>query len=109
METLNLIPIGSRRRISPDDIIFLTADVNYTQILLADGSKMTVATTLKILEKRFSTCAEFFRTHKSYLININFIKSFDISGEEEFVQMKNGYRVIISRRKKKAFLERLNA
>ncbi len=103
MDITNLIPVGSRRRISPAEIVVLTADVNYTQILLSDGRKMTVATTLKILEKRFSDCSEFFRTHKSYLINLKFVKQYNSESEESFVQMKNDYRVTISRRKKKAF------
>ncbi len=103
----NLILLGSRYRANPQEIILLQADINYTQILMTDGSKMTVATSLKKLEKRFAVCPAFFRTHKSFLININYIKNYDAEADETFVQMQNDYRVIISRRKKEAFKERI--
>lgn len=109
METLTQISVGSRRRIAPNEIILFTADANYTQIMLANGRTITVATTLKILEKRFAVCSDFFRTHKSYLININHIKQFETSGNEVFVQMQNDIRVIVSRRKKQLFKKRISS
>ncbi len=107
MKTYNNIPIGSRRTICPQEVVLLTADVNYTRLYMSDGVKIVVATTLKELEKRFAKCSEFFRTHKSYLININYIENYDFLVEKEFIQMNNGYRVTISRRKKRAFQERV--
>jgi DNA-binding LytR/AlgR family response regulator len=102
MKNINQIPIGSRRRILPQEVMLLTADVNYTKVFLSDGRRMTVSTTLKILENRLAECADFFRTHKSYLINLNYIKSFDSSSNEPFIEMQNGFRVSVSRRKKMA-------
>lgn len=109
METANRISVGARRSISPQEIILLTANVNYTQVYLLGGRVLTVATTLKILEKRFAACSDFFRTHKSYLINLNFIKHYNASSEETFVQMKNGYRVVVSRRKRGAFHRKIKS
>lgn len=103
MEIANRILLGSRRSISPQEVILLTAHANYTQVYLSGRRELTVATTLKTLEKRFAACSDFFRTHKSYLINLNFIKHYNASGEEAFVQMENGYRVAVSRRKRGAF------
>lgn len=108
MKSTQNILIGARHRINPNDVILLTADINYTQIYCVNGCKLTVATTLKTLEQRFSDCTEFFRTHKSYLINLNFIKSSDLISNKGFIQMKNDYRVTISRRKKRAFKERIS-
>jgi DNA-binding LytR/AlgR family response regulator len=108
METRQNILIGARRRISPQDIMLLTADINYTKVYLSNGRKMTVATSLKILEKRFENCSEFFRTHKSYLINLSFVKSVDTCENELFIHMKNDHRVAVSRRKKTAFLKKTN-
>ncbi len=107
MKTAQNIPIGSRRTISPNEVILLTADINYTRVYFLNGAKMTVATPLKELEKRFAQCTEFFRTHKSFLVNINYIKNYDSDGNESYVQMKNDYRVTVSRRKKRAFIERI--
>jgi two-component system, LytTR family, response regulator len=107
METTNRILIGARRSILPQEIILFTANANYTEVHLSGGHIMTVATTLKIIEKRFAKCSEFFRTHKSYFINLNYIKRYHSLGEETFVQMKNDYRVVISRRKRGAFNRKL--
>lgn len=107
MKTFQNILIGARRTVNPKDVILLTADENYTQIYFSNGVKVTVATTLKILEKRFSN-SDFFRTHKSYLINLNYIKSSDLITDKGFIQMANGYRVMISRRKKRAFQAKIS-
>jgi DNA-binding LytR/AlgR family response regulator len=110
MKTDHNISIGGRRSISPHDVILMTADINYTQVYFLNGCKLTVATSLKILEKRFTDCcSEFFRTHKSYLINLNYVKQFDTTGDEIFVQMQNDYRVVVSRRKKRAFTNKISA
>lgn len=108
METTKNILIGARRKISPREIILLTADNNYTQVHFSNGHKVTVATCLKTLEKRFAICPEFFRPHKSYLINLSFIKKLGVSDHEPFVQMQNDYRVSVSRRKKNAFFEKVS-
>jgi two-component system LytT family response regulator len=109
MKTIRNILIGGRQQISPREIILLTADNNYTQVHFSNGQKVTVATCLKVLEKRFSICPEFFRTHKSYLINLSFIKKLGVSDHEPFVQMQNDYRVLVSRRKKNAFFRKVNS
>ncbi len=104
---MKTILMGGRQNANPQEIILLQADVNYTNVLFSNGRKLTVATSLKILEKRFSNHSEFFRTHKSYLINLNFVKNYDSIGEGNFVQMKNDYRATISRRRRRAFQERI--
>ena len=108
METLNYIRIGAGRMARPQEIILLTADVNYTNVHFSNGRKMMVAITLKEFEKRFLKYTVFFRTHKSYLINLAYILQCDAVDNEVFVQMKNNYRVAVSRRKKAAFIERLS-
>jgi two-component system LytT family response regulator len=105
----NQILIGSGRSSYPQEIILLQADVNYTNVLFSNGRKLTVATTLKILEKRLAECSTFFRTHKSYLINLNYIKNYHSIGEETFVEMKNDYRAVVSRRRKTAFIKKVES
>jgi DNA-binding LytR/AlgR family response regulator len=101
------IPMGGKQNANPQEIILLQADINYTQVYLSNGLKITVATPLKELEKRFAICTDFFRTHKSFLINLNYIKNYESKGCEVFVQMKNGFQVEVSRRKKTAFKRRV--
>ena len=106
MEIRNNIRVGSGRTVKPQEIILLTADVNYTNIHLSNGRKMMVATTLKELERRFLKYGTFFRTHKSFLVNMSYILQCDAVRHEMFVQMKNNCRVAVSRRKKTAFIQR---
>lgn len=103
------ILVGGRHNANPQEIILLQADINYTQVYLANGHKMTVATPLKLLEKRFAVYQEFFRTHKSFLVNINYIENYDTNTNECLIKMKNGFRVIVSRRRKEAFIEKINS
>jgi DNA-binding LytR/AlgR family response regulator len=101
------IHIGSRQRHTANEIMLLLANINYTEIHFANGHKTMVATTLKTLEKRFSISGDFFRTHKSSLINLNYIKAYDSLVTDDFVEMKNDYKVAISRRRKLAFEQRM--
>jgi DNA-binding LytR/AlgR family response regulator len=110
------ISIGGRKKVCPDDIILLKADVNYSVLYLTNGSKIIVATTLKTLEARFSQCM-FFRTNKSYLINLRYVQKNtdfeeDISARPMVVYVQNDlekkpFEAILSRRKKVKFYEML--
>ena len=104
-ENLNKILIGGRQKICPDEVIMLKADVNYTEVHLCSGKMLIVATTLKALEKRFSNFL-FFRTHKSYLINLRYVlDSQEVINKN--VLMQNDFSVEISRRKKTKFRREL--
>jgi DNA-binding LytR/AlgR family response regulator len=101
------IHVGAWSRYSAAEIMLFEADVNYTVIYFANGRKMTVATSMKILEKRFADTDNFFRTHKSFLVNLDFIKAYDKKHGDESVQMQNDFRVAVSRRKRVAFAKKL--
>ena len=98
------IPVGGRKKVQPDDIIFLEGKINYTLIFLADGSNLFVATTLKQLQKRLSFAC-FFRVHKSQIVNLRFVEERENQAEKIF--LSNGVLVKISRRKKTKFLNSL--
>lgn len=72
---MNEIQIGGFRTVNPEEIMMLQADINYTVLYFIDGKKAIVATTLKKLESRLKPF-NFYRTHKSYLVNIACIKSY---------------------------------
>ena len=58
------------------DIVFLEADGAYTTFFLKDGQKILVSKKLKFYEDILSNRSFFFRTHRSYFINVNFIKKY---------------------------------
>jgi DNA-binding LytR/AlgR family response regulator len=69
------IHIGGKLRVIPHEIMMLQAEINYTILYFIDGKKSIVATTLKKLESRFEPF-NFFRPHKSFMVNLNCVKYF---------------------------------
>jgi two-component system LytT family response regulator len=101
MKTLTQIHIGGRKSVSPDEVILLEADINYTKLYLLDGKKIHVATTLKQLEKRFVLLQNFFRTNKSYIINLSYMANYQ--EDTQSILMQNEKSILVSRRRKKDF------
>lgn len=83
------------------DIIFLEADGAYTTFFLKDGQKILVSKKLKFYEDILSNRSFFFRTHRSYFINVNFIKKY--SRSENAILMDNDTSITISRDRKQEF------
>jgi DNA-binding LytR/AlgR family response regulator len=99
------IHIGGRQRVNPQEVVMLQADVNYTVLFFANGTKAIVATTLKSLESRFVPF-DFFRTHKSYLVNLRCVHHF-LEGTN-IIQMTDNHTVTVSRRKLLKLKEQLS-
>jgi DNA-binding LytR/AlgR family response regulator len=100
------IHIGGRKEVCPDEVVLLIADINYTQIICTDGSKLLVATTLKELERRFCANPDFIRTHKSFVVNLQFISNY-ASLDANFIEMVNAAKVTVSKRRKPILQERI--
>ena len=87
------------------DILYCKASGNYTEIFMVDGKKHLVSRQLKEYEDILNS-RDFFRIHHSFLINLNFIKSY-VRGEGGYVVMKDNTTIDVSRRKKEAFMDRI--
>jgi len=85
------------------EIVYLEANSNYTTIILNDKTRITASKTLKDLEELLPEHL-FFRTHHSFLINLEFIKRY-IKGDGGQVEMQNGAIIDVSRRNKEEFLK----
>lgn len=92
----NTIAIGGFRSVRPDDIVLLEADINYTVVHFKGGEKFIVATPLKSLQSRLEPF-NFYRTHKSYMVNLNCVMSYLEPHKQ--VQMIDNKKIIVSRRK----------
>ena len=88
------------------NIIRCESEDNYTHFFLADGERILVSKTIKYFEELL-TDQDFFRIHQSHLININHIKEYH-KGEGGYAIMSDDSSVIVSRRKKEAFLAKLS-
>lgn len=81
-----------------DRIILLQAIKNYTMFYLKDGSKIISSLTLKRHEAEFSK-RTFLRVNRSTLINPSFVKNVINKNDTNFVKMKNGLKIRVSRRR----------
>ena len=91
-----------KAQITPQDIILIKADYNYSVFHLLNGKKLTLAKTLMECQLMLKT-EPFFRPSRSYMINVEHL----IKVKEHEVIMKNNYTTPISRRRKDAFTEYL--
>ncbi len=85
------------------EIIRVESDGGYSTFFSADGKKYMVSKNLKDYEDILPE-KEFFRAHKSHLINIKKVKKY-IKTDGNFIEMEDGSLVEISRRKKDEFLQ----
>jgi DNA-binding LytR/AlgR family response regulator len=92
----NKISLGGFRSVKPEEILLLQADVNYTVVYFKDGEKFIVATPLKSLQSRLEPF-NFYRTHKSFLVNLNCVTSY--LEPQKQVQMIDNKKIIVSRRR----------
>lgn len=77
-----------------NNIIYCIAAQSYSVIVTASGKEITVSRSLKELQELLPA-SQFYRTHKSYLININHIHKF-IRSTESYIQMVTGTKVPVS-------------
>lgn len=86
-------------------IIYCAADENYTKIYTVCGECILVSRTLKVVEEMLPA-DHFFRIHKSYLVNMNFVKSYNrIDGHK--ILLENGVELEIATRRNEEFVKAL--
>jgi two-component system LytT family response regulator len=88
------------------EIMYLEADSNYTILHFSGLNKIVATRSLgdfgKILDE-----PEFFRIHKSTIINMRFLQAYS-SYQGNFAELTDGTRLIISRRRLNEFKEAVN-
>jgi len=87
------------------NIVYCQAEENYTKIFTNRNEAILVARTLKNIEEMLP--AEiFFRIHKSYLVNMNYIKSYSkIDGYK--LTLENGVTLDVATRRNEDFIKAL--
>ncbi|WP_291127444.1 LytR/AlgR family response regulator transcription factor [Flavobacterium sp. UBA7682] len=90
------------------DIINCESDKNYTTFYFINAPKLVVSTNLKEYETLLSPY-NFFRTHKSHLINMAYFDHFIKSEGGNTIVMKNKSSIPLSVRKKEEFLVLLDS
>lgn len=110
IEKKSRLPFGFQKNISPENILMLKADVNYTHVFLQDGTYYFSSITLGVLEKRLSGL-NFFRLNRSVIINLSYLENFSISTDRiGLVRLKqNNQEFQVSRRRKPLLIKTLIA
>ena len=79
------------------NIEYCTADQSYSTIFTHARREFVVSKSLKELEA-YLPKNQFYRTHKSYLVNIFYIRKF-VRSSESYVLLKSGTKIPVSVRK----------
>lgn len=83
-----------------DDIIYCEAEGSYTNFISKDGKCYLTSTNLKNIENMLQH-ANFFRIHRSTLLNLKHIVKYNNSGE---IVLTNSFKLMVSSRNKKKFM-----
>ena len=103
----NKLTIATNRGITfleIEDLMALEADSNYTKIYVKSGETILVSKTLGYFDELLAERPQFFRTHKQFIINLNFIKEY-LGGDYNEIILKNGLKIKLARTRKDAFFE----
>lgn len=92
--------------VSVQNIIRVEALGNFVQFFLPDRKRLTVYQNLTHYEKELAN-AQFMRVHRSHLINLRQVKSFQNRGKAGMIFLTDGSEIQISASNKKEFLQRL--
>lgn len=94
--------------VAVDDILHCRAENNYTTLFLRSGEHLLACKPLKEYEE-ILTPSDFFRVHKSYLINLQYVRGFvrsDVGGGR--VMLDGGTTVEVSRRRREILVQKLH-
>jgi two-component system LytT family response regulator len=106
VKRLSISGLNSIRFVDVDSVICLKAEGAYSEINLSDDSKITSSKNLKSYEIMLSGCTEFFRFHKSYIVNLNYIQSV-IRADGGSILLKNGNSIDIANDKIQELIQRM--
>lgn len=96
---------GDQKILFLTDIIAIEASESYSYIHTLDSQKYMVSKNLKHFENLFSSNSNFLRTHKSWIVNLDFLKEY--SKSKLILELENGIQAKLSKYKKPQFEEQL--
>lgn len=88
--------------VEPDDIISVMSDSNYVTVHLVDGRQKVLSKTLKEFEELLGPY-NFYRTHQSHLVNLNYVKEY-IRSDGGYLVLKNKMTIPVARSRKEDLL-----
>ena len=89
-----------------NDILYIKAEGSYSYFHFSDGRKVLVSKKIKEFESLLIPTGHFFRSHRTYIINLNKIKQY-VKSDGGYILMNNGEHISISRDLKEDFLNKI--
>ncbi len=89
--------------VNSNEIIYCEADLKYTNIYISKNERLVSSRNLGEFEELLVPNTLFFRCHKSFIVNVNFVKKF-LKADSQ-VLMSNDKLIDVSSRKKDEFLK----
>jgi two-component system, LytTR family, response regulator len=90
--------------INLENLVRLEGDGSYCHFILKDKNKITISKKLGDAEEILKDDSNFFRAHKSHIINLRFVEKY-IRGDGGVIVMEDGTSIALSRNKKDEFLD----
>ena len=97
LESIHIVEIS--------DILFVKSDNNYSEFHIADSRKILVSKSLKVYDDHLQGFS-FFRSHQSYLVNLDYAKTFH--KQDSTLELVTGEHIAVSGAKVNALLHNLS-
>ncbi|WP_400075271.1 LytR/AlgR family response regulator transcription factor [Winogradskyella sp. R77965] len=101
-----LVFSGKTIFVNSSDIIYCKSSGNYCEIFFKNQKKEIISKKLKEFEILINN-DDFFRVHKSYLVNVTYIKEF-IKSDGQYLVLENDTTIPVARLKKNALIHFLS-
>lgn len=102
-----VVPVGQvYKLLIPREIKMIKGEGAYSEIYLEDGSTLVASKNLKHFEDILQAIPYFFRCHKSYLVNVNYVLEY-VKSDGGYLTLKGGQIASISSDKVEMFLAKL--
>ncbi len=97
---------GGSEFLPVDEIIYLEADGSYVRLVCVNGRDRVVSKNLKYFENALIGLSQFLRTHRSFIVNLDFLLFY--SKSESNIHLKNGIKIPVSRERKQTVTNYFN-
>ena len=98
-KTIAVKGVYAVQKVLAEDIVYIEAQNKHIVFNMLDGSKIETTEPLHICEEKLASKKEFFKCHRSYVVNINHVDKYT----SKEVKMHTGCCIPISRSYQKAF------
>ena len=98
--------LNGLRFLAYDDILYLKGERAYTSIVCKDGTTLTASRNLKHFEDLLAGAKDFFRCHRSFIVNLTYVKEY-VRSDGGHLVMEGKVHVSISPERVDALLARV--